>query len=50
MKETAEIKLLKFRETQPENAVGNPEPSLSNKEGAETRRGERIKCETPENL
>lgn len=45
MKIFAEIKPLKLRETLTENAEGNREPSLSNKEGAETRRGVCIQCQ-----
>lgn len=36
--ERRNVEYLKFRETLTGNAVGNPEPSLSNKEGAETLR------------
>lgn len=36
--ERRNVEYLKFRETLTGNADGNPEPSLSNKEGAETLR------------
>lgn len=37
LSEMREVEYRKFRETLTDNADGNPEPSLSNKEGAETR-------------
>lgn len=43
MKNNAEVKTLKFRETLTDNAEGNREPS-SNGEGAETRRGMCKQC------
>jgi len=39
----AEIKTLKFGETPPDGAEGNPEPSLI-KEGVETEQGLCLKC------
>jgi hypothetical protein len=43
----AESKLVKLGETSARNGGGNPEPSLSNEEGVETRRQVCIKCERP---
>lgn len=37
LSEMREVEYRKFRETLTDNADGNPEPSLKNKEGAETR-------------
>lgn len=37
LSEMREVEYRKFRETLTDNADGNPEPSLNNKEGAETR-------------
>ena len=37
--EKRDVEYRKFREALTDNADGNPEPSLSNKEGAETRHG-----------
>lgn len=39
----AEVKTLKFGETLPDGAEGNPEPSLL-KEGVETKQGSCLKC------
>lgn len=39
LSEKREVEFLKFRETLTDNADGNPEPSLKNKEGAETIQG-----------
>jgi len=39
LSEKKEVEYRKFREALTDNADGNPEPSLSNKEGAETRHG-----------
>jgi predicted nucleic acid-binding Zn ribbon protein len=43
----AEVKIRKFREPLTRNGDGNPEPSLENKEGAETRHGLCKKCNGP---
>jgi hypothetical protein len=43
----AEVKIRKFREPSARNGGGNPEPSLENKEGAETRHGLCKKCNEP---
>lgn len=40
----AEVKIRKFREPLSESTEGNPEPSLIDKEGAETRNGLCLKC------
>jgi hypothetical protein len=39
LSEKRDVEYRKFREALTDNADGNPEPSLSNKEGAETRHG-----------
>lgn len=41
----AEVKIRKFGEPLTDNADGNPEPSLENKEGVETRHGLCMKCD-----
>ena len=43
----AEVKIRKFREPLTRNGDGDPEPSLENKEGAETRHGLCKKCNGP---
>jgi 5-methylcytosine-specific restriction endonuclease McrA len=44
-KSQAEVKIRKFGERLTDNADANPEPSLENKEGVETRHGLCMKCD-----